>query len=68
MLCARKSLEFFKFDLDMASLNKDSSQKNILDDEINIITVNVEQNGVRPYMSEPTNRSNADVDKDSTND
>ena len=33
VLCGR-SLEFFKFDLIMASLNKDSSQKDILYDEI----------------------------------
>ena len=40
-----------KFDLNMASLNKDSSQKVILNDGINILAVNVEQN-VSPYMSE----------------
>ena len=39
----------------MASLNKDSSQKDILDDGINILAVNVEQNAVCPYMSELTN-------------
>ena len=39
----------------MASLNKESSQNDILDDEININAVNVEQNDVRPYMSELTN-------------
>ena len=33
MLCASWSLEFFKFDLNMASLNKDSSQKDILDEK-----------------------------------
>ena len=34
----------------MASLNKDSSQKNTLDDGINILAVNVEQNDVRPWV------------------
>ena len=43
VLCARWSLDFFKFDLNMASLNKDSSQKDILDDGINILAVSVEQ-------------------------
>ena len=51
----------------MASLNKDSSQKDILDDEINIITVNVEQNDVRPYRSELTNTTTMDLTQASTN-
>ena len=37
VLCAARSLEFFKFDLNMASLNKGSSQNGILDDAINIL-------------------------------
>ena len=61
MLCARGSLELFKFDLNMASLNKDSSQKDILDDEINIFAVNMEQNYARPYMSEPTHATMMDL-------
>ena len=40
----------------MASLNKDSSQNDILDDGINILAVNVEQMiDVCPHMSELTN-------------
>ena len=50
----------------MASLNKDSSQKDILDDEINIIAVNVTQNDVRPYMSELTNATMMDLTQMST--
>ena len=50
----------------MASLNKDSSQKDILDDEINIIAVNVEQNDVRPCMSELTNATKIDLTRTST--
>ena len=42
-------MEFFKSDLNTASLNKDSSQKDILDDRINILAVNVEKDDVRPY-------------------
>ena len=42
----------------MASLNKGSSQKDILNDGINILAVNVEQN----------DKSDSDVNKDSTND
>ena len=52
----------------MASLNKDSSQKDILNDGINIFAVNVEQsdvnveqNDVRPYMSELTNVNMMDL-------
>ena len=45
----------------MASLNKDSSQKDILDDRINILAVNVEQNDERPYMSELTNATMMDL-------
>ena len=45
----------------MASLNKDSSQKDILDDGINILAVNVKQNDVRPYMSELTNATMMDL-------
>ena len=45
----------------MASLNKDSSQKDILDNEINIIAVNVEQKDVHPYMSELTNATMMDL-------
>ena len=60
MLCATCSLEFFEFDLNMASLNRDSSQKDILDDGINILALNVEQNGVRPYLSELTNATMKD--------
>ena len=51
----------------MASLNKDSSQKDILDNEINIITVNVEQNDVHPYRSELTNTTTMDLTQASTN-
>ena len=50
----------------MASLNKDSSQKVILDDGINILTVNVEQNDVCPYMSELTNATMMDLTQTST--
>ena len=50
----------------MASLNKDRSQKDILDDEINIIAVNVEQNYVRPYMSKLTNVTMMDLIQTST--
>ena len=64
--CTRWSLEFFKFYLNMASLNKDSSQKDILDDEINIIVVNVTQNDLRPYMSELTNATMMDLTQMST--
>ena len=39
----------------MDSLNNDSSQKDILDDGINILSRNVEQNDVCPYMSDLTN-------------
>ena len=45
----------------MASLNKDSSQKGILDDGINILAVNVEQNDVCPCMSELTNATMRDL-------
>ena len=48
MLCAACSLEFFKSDWNIAPFNKDSSQKDILDDGINILAVNA-------YMSELTN-------------
>ena len=49
-------MEFFKFDLNIVSLNKGSSEKDTLDDGINMLgnAVNVEQNDVRPYMSELT--------------
>ena len=60
------NLEFFKVDLKQASLNKDSSQNDILDDEINIIAVNVEQNDVRPHMSELTNDAMIDLTLTST--
>ena len=60
MLCATCSLQFFKFDRNMDSLNKDSSQKDILDDGINILAENVEQNGVRPCMSELINATTMD--------
>ena len=50
----------------MASLNKDSSQKDILDDETSIIAVNVEQNDVRSYMSELTNATIMDPTQTST--
>ena len=50
----------------MASLNKDSSQKDVLDDEINIFAVNVEQNDERPYMSELTNATMMDLTQTST--
>ena len=50
----------------MASLNKDSSQKDILDDGINILAVNVEQNDVRPSMSEVTNATMMDLTQPST--
>ena len=49
----------------MASLNKDSSQKDILDDEINIIAVNVEQNDLRS-MSELTNATMMNLTQTST--
>ena len=45
----------------MASSSKDSSQKGILDDGINILAVNVEQNVARPYMSELTNATMMDL-------
>ena len=50
----------------MTSLNKDSSQKDILDDGINILAVSVEQNGVRPYMSELTSATMTDLTQAST--
>ena len=49
----------------MAALNKDSSQKDILDDGINMLAVNVEQNDVRPYMSELTNATMMDLNQTS---
>ena len=51
----------------MALLNKDSSQKDILGDGINILAVNVEQNDVRPYMSELTYATMMDLTETSTN-
>ena len=59
-------MKFFKFDLNMASLNKDSSQKSILDNSISTLAVNVEQNDVRPYMSELTNATMMDLTRTST--
>ena len=56
----------FKFDLNMASLNKDSSRKDILDDGINILAVSVEQNGVRAYMFELTIATMIDLTQTST--
>ena len=50
----------------MASLNKDSFQKDILDDEINIIAVNVDQYDVRTCMSELTNATMMDLTQTST--
>ena len=50
----------------MTSLNKDSSQKDILDDGINILAVSVEQNGVRPYTSELTSATMMDLTQTST--
>ena len=50
----------------MASLNKDNTQKDILDDGINILAVNVEQNHVRPYMSELTNATIMDLNQTTT--
>ena len=50
----------------MASLNRNSSQKDILDDEINIIAVNVEQNDVRPFISELANTTMMDLTQTST--
>ena len=50
----------------MASLNKDSSQKDILNDGINILAVNVEQNDVRLEMSELTNATMMDLIQTST--
>ena len=47
--------------MNVASLNKDSSHKNILDDEISIIAVYVEQNDMRPYVSELTNATMMDL-------
>ena len=46
----------------MASLNKHSSQKDILDDGINILAVNVEQNDFR----ELTNATMMDLTQTST--
>ena len=66
VLCARWLLEFLKFDLNMASFSKDSSQKDILDDGISILAVNVEQNDVCPYMSELTNATMMDLTQTST--
>ena len=54
-------MEFFKFDL-----NKDSFQKDILDDGINILAVNMEQNDVGPCMSELTNATMMDLTQTST--
>ena len=50
----------------MASLNKDSCQKDILDDGINILAVNVEQNDVRLYMSDLTKTTMMDPTQTST--
>ena len=50
----------------MPSLNKGSSQNDILDDGINILAVNVEQNDVCPYMSELNNATMMDVTQMST--
>ena len=50
----------------MASLNKGRSQKDILDDDINIIPVNMEQNDVCPFMSELTNATIMDLTQTST--
>ena len=50
----------------MASLNKDSPQKDILDDGNNIFATNVEQNDVRPYMSELINATMMDLTQTST--
>ena len=50
----------------MASLNNDSSQKDILDDVINILAVNVEQNDVCPCMSELTNATMMNLTQTST--
>ena len=50
----------------MASLTKDSSQKDILDDGIKILAMNAEQNDVRPYMSELTNTTMMDLTQTST--
>ena len=50
----------------MASLNKGRSQKDILDDDINIIPVNMEQNDVCPFMSELTNATMMDLSQTST--
>ena len=50
----------------MALLNKDSSQKDILDDGINIFAVNVEQYDGRPYISELTNAMMIDLTQTST--
>ena len=66
VLCTRWSVEFFKCDLDMASLNKGSFQKDILDDEINIIALSVEQNDLRPCMSELINTAMMDLIQTST--
>ena len=69
---------FFKFDLNIALLNEDKTQGDTLDDKIDIFAVNMylKPYEVRPYMfeSEPTgrwqqrhnDRSDPDVDKDST--
>ena len=50
----------------MASLNKDSPQIDILDDGNNIFAMNVEQNDVRPYISELTNATMMDLTQTST--
>ena len=50
----------------MASLNTDSFQKDMLDDGIKILAVNMEQNDERPYMSELTNATMMDLTQTST--
>ena len=50
----------------MAILNKDRSQKDTLDDGMNILAVNAEQNDVRPYIPELTNATMMDLTQTST--
>ena len=54
-------MEFFKFYLNMASLNKESSHKEILDDGSDILAVNVEASNVSPCMFELTNATMMDM-------
>ena len=50
----------------MVSFNKDSSQKDILNDEIDILVMNEEPNDVCPHMFELINASTMDLAQTST--